>query len=226
MFRYPPKWVRDQAPPDTYRRALRNLASELREALALVADTTASEEELACLTQRAGALRDELTNCPGGRTRAGYGTIAASNTERAFLDTSPVIGLANPLSPPLRLWVAGDRIRGVAVFNHAYEGPPGHVHGGFLAAAFDDVLGATQSATGRPGMTARLDVSYHGPTPLLREAHFEGHLVKVEGRKIFASATLHVDGRLRAKADGLFVTVDFAEMQNRVLGAHATDQTD
>jgi acyl-CoA thioesterase FadM len=72
-------------------------------------------------------------------------------------------------------------------------------------------------------MTARLDVSYHGPTPLYREAHFEGQLEKVEGRKIFASATMHVDGRLCAKADGLFVSVDFVEMHNRVLGAQGGD---
>ena len=224
LFRYPPKWIRDQATPEPHRLALRGLANELREVLAMVADTTASEEELGILTGLARGLRKQLSGYPSGRTRAAYGRVAESKTERAFLDTSPLIGLANAVSPPLRLWVEGDRVRGSAVFNHTYEGPPGHVHGGILAAAFDDVLGATQSATGRPGMTARLDVTYLGPTPLNREAQFEGRVVKVEGRKIFASATLQVDGKLCATADGLFVTVDFAEMHNRVLETAAFDK--
>ena len=30
-------------------------------------------------------------------------------------------------------------------FGAAYEGPPGSVHGGIIAAAFDEVLGMTQS---------------------------------------------------------------------------------
>ena len=39
----------------------------------------------------------------------------------------------------------------------AYEGPPGCVHGGFIAAAFDEVLGSTQSLSGSPGMTGPTD---------------------------------------------------------------------
>ena len=41
-------------------------------------------------------------------------------------------------------------------FGSAYEGPPGCVHGGYVAAAFDEMLGFVQSLGGNPGMTARL----------------------------------------------------------------------
>jgi acyl-coenzyme A thioesterase PaaI-like protein len=221
LFRYPPKWVRDQKPADGYRLALRALAEEFRELLELVTDTTASETQLQELTAQARALRAAISATPRGRTRAGYGKMAESNSERAYLDTSPVIGLANPMAPPLQLWVEGHSVRGRAIFNHAYEGPPGHVHGGFIAAAFDDVLGATQSATGHPGMTAKLAVTYRGPVPLNQEVLFEGHLERVAGKKIFASASLHVDGALRATAEGLFISVDFVAMHNRVISGAA-----
>ena len=52
---------------------------------------------------------------------------------------------------------------GTATFGAAYEGPPGCVHGGFVAAAFDEVLGSTQSLSGEPGMTGRLTVNYRSP---------------------------------------------------------------
>ena len=83
-----------------------------------------------------------------------------------FFDHSPMLGQANPLAPPIRLWLEGDRIHGTATFGAAYEGPPGCVHGGYVAAAFDEVLGSTQSLSGSPGMTGRLTVHYRKPTPL------------------------------------------------------------
>ena len=46
-------------------------------------------------------------------------------------------------------------------FGSAYEGPPGCVHGGFVAAAFDEVLGFVQSLGGQPGLHRHA----HGPLP-------------------------------------------------------------
>jgi acyl-coenzyme A thioesterase PaaI-like protein len=86
------------------------------------------------------------------------------------------------------------------------------VHGGYVAAAFDEVLGATQSLGGRPGMTAKLVVNYRSPTPLLTELSFEGRVDRVEGRKTFTVGTLHAGDRLCAEAEGLFVSIDAAKM--------------
>ena len=95
-----------------------------------------------------------------------------------------------------------------AVFGDAYEGPPGCVHGGFVAGAFDEVLGFTMSFSGLIGMTGRLLVHYRRPTPLHRSLRFEGRVDGVDGRKIHTSATLHVDGVLAAEAEGLFIALD------------------
>ncbi len=97
---------------------------------------------------------------------------------------------------------------GSAVFGSAYEGPPGAVHGGYVAAAFDEVLGYVQSMSGSPGMTGTLTVKYRKPTPIHTELFFEAELLRVEGRKIFTHGELFAGDLLTAEADGLFISVD------------------
>ena len=82
-----------------------------------------------------------------------------------------------------------DVMYGRATFGSAYEGPPGCVHGGYVAAAFDEVLGSAQSLAGRPGMTVRLTVNYRNPTPLHTELTFAGRVTQVDGRKTFTEGT-------------------------------------
>lgn len=211
-FRQQPHWIDDQHEPSGLRLALRRLAGALREINEIMVDSTAPRELIERLADDAEALRDRLAAAPRGRVRAWHGMESDDGSERVFHDTSPVIGLANVVAPPLRMRVDGETVEGVVTFGAAYEGPPGHVHGGILAAAFDDVLGATQSATGRPGMTGTLAVRYRRPTPLHREARFTGRIERVHGRKIFTSGTLHVDGVLCAEAEALFISIDFAKM--------------
>ena len=93
------------------------------------------------------------------------------------------------------------------VFGSAYEGPPVCVQGGYVAGAFDELLGATQSLSGAPGMTGTLTVRYRSPTPLHTELRFVGELARVEGRKIFTVGTLHAGDRLCAEAEGIFITL-------------------
>ena len=65
-----------------------------------------------------------------------------------FFPTSPIIGYANPISPPVTISVVdgvdgGPReIRGTVNFGYPYEGPPTCVHGGVIAEVFDE-LGVT-----------------------------------------------------------------------------------
>ena len=102
-------------------------------------------------------------------------------------------------------------------FGSAYEGPPGSVHGGVVAATFDEVLGMTQSLSGQPGMTGTLSVKYRRPTPLHRDLRFEGTLEGVDGRKIFTKGRCFDGDDLTAEADGLFVRVDFERIAAMML---------
>lgn len=143
---------------------------------------------------------------------AADGPAGGAATDSHFMDRSPLMGLMNAIAPPMR----AEHEPGVGefgavvcrvVFTEPFEGPPGHVHGGFVAAAFDEVLGQAQSLTGRPGMTGRLSTSYRAPTPLHVEIVFRGWVESVEGRKIFTRATAHAGETLCAECEGLFLSM-------------------
>lgn len=102
----------------------------------------------------------------------------------------------------------GDVITGDVYFGAAYEGPPGCVHGGWIAAAFDEFLGFVMSATGNPGMTGTLKVIYRSPTPLQTDLRFEAGDWHVAGRKTFVTGRLLAGETLCAEAEGIFLSID------------------
>jgi acyl-coenzyme A thioesterase PaaI-like protein len=197
----------------------RRLAAAMREVIERLVSTNATTEELARAADELEALAALLGSYPTGQTYQGFAESANAGQETAglqpgdpewyaFFDHSPFIGLANPLSPPLHLEYRGDRVVGGVTFGAAYEGPPGCVHGGYVAAVFDELLGATQSLSGDQGMTAHLGVDYRRPTPLGVPLTLEGWLDRRDGRKIYARAAMYADGQLTAEADGLFIAFD------------------
>jgi acyl-coenzyme A thioesterase PaaI-like protein len=199
---------RPQDPGDARLR----LADATRQIIAELASSTATSsefEQARDLVEQAVAV---LAQRGHGRDYAGGEASLAEHHEAGnFLDYSPLVGPLNPLAPPIRVRMEhgddGDVVVGAAVFGDAYEGPPGCVHGGFIAASFDEVLGFVQSMSGQPGMTGRLEISYRSPTPLHREIRFRGRVDRIEGRKIFTSATLHHGDVLCAEAFGLFISM-------------------
>ena len=87
----------------------------------------------------------------GARTQAGR---IPDGHPQDFFPTSPVIGFANPVAPPVEVWAVegedGQReIRGRVTFGYPYEGPPTCVHGGVIAELFDELLGWPTSWSAR-----------------------------------------------------------------------------
>ena len=172
-----------------------------------------SEEELERAAGAAEAFAERLAASPPGHPLWGFAEASTSGNPRAMFESSPLSGQSNPIAPPLVMRVAGGEGEASAVFGVAYEGPPGHVHGGFVAAAFDEVLGMVQSLTGSPGMTGTLTVRYRRPTPLHRQVRFAARVDHVEGRKIFAVGELYDGEPLCAEADAIFVRVGTERFQ-------------
>jgi acyl-coenzyme A thioesterase PaaI-like protein len=125
-----------------------------------------------------------------------------------YLPRSPLVGEVSPLAPPVTWEYRDDRLYGRGTFHAAYEGPPGYVHGGWVALTFDEILGMSNIASGHPGMTATLKIRYLRPTPLHQPVELEGWTERVEGRRIVAKGTMTVAGEITAEAEGLFVSID------------------
>ena len=202
--------------PSRRRAALFRVADALRGVLHRTVQTSAPVEDIEAAADQLEAVAQRFAGHTHQSMYEGFAEAANAGEPFAFFDHSPMLGRANPLAPPIELWLDGDHIAGRATFGAAYEGPPGCVHGGFIAAAFDEVLGSTQSLSGSPGMTGRLIVHYRKPTPLQTELRFVGRLERVDGRKIFTTGELWAAEVLCAEAEGLFISMDmgrFADMK-------------
>ncbi len=207
---------------DATRRIIDQLASSSTDAAAFAVARDLVEQAAATLAERDSVRAYE------GAAEGAVGDVTGFDLD-AIYQYSPFLGQLNPLAPPIRVTFDGATARGDVTYPIAYEGPPGCVHGGCIAAGFDEVLGVMQATTGRPGMTARLQIDYKSPTPLFRPVRYEARIVRVEGRKIFTECTLSVpeEGRLCAQAEGLFISMrtdGFADMmRDRMNNARIPD---
>jgi acyl-coenzyme A thioesterase PaaI-like protein len=188
---------------------VRRVADALRSLMARFVATEAPVEEFEGVADTIESLAARLAAYPQASLYLGFAEAAnAYGDSEGPFDNSPVMGLSNPLAPPMRLEVLDDAVVGTAVLGSAYEGPPGYVHGGFVAAMFDELLGLTQTLSGKPGMTGKLNVTYRSPTPLHTELRFRGTVHSANGRKIVCHGTIHAGDTLCAQAEGLFIHID------------------
>lgn len=216
-----PRWLETLAAyaatePDPRRAELHRTGEALRRIIHRLHGSRADAGTLAGAADDLERLADQLDDgLPVGSMYEGFGeSPLAGRDPHAFFDHSPMLGRANPFAPPLDLRPDADEavMRGNVYFGPSYEGPPGCVHGGFVAAAFDEILGSAQSLGGRPGMTGRLTIHYRSPTPLQTDLTFEARVTGVSGRKTTVHGSLYAGDRLCAEAEGLFIAIDFTKM--------------
>lgn len=189
--------------------AKRRLAAALRELLDGVCTTDASQADLLDAADEIRTMAARFASQPRMAAAPGVAEMALAGME-TFHDRSPVVGLSNPVAPPLDLVPdpGNGIVHGTGRFGRAYEGAPGCVHGGFLAAAFDELLGMACIFSGNPGMTGEITIRYRRPTPVATELRFEGRLTRVEGRRIFTSGEIYVGGdTLTAESTGVFISI-------------------
>jgi hypothetical protein len=112
---------------------------------------------------------------------------------RVYLNHATDIGAYNPCFPEYSFdHTDADKAGGRVLFPLVYEGPPGLVHGGFLAAFFDCVIQHHSCVTGLSGKTRSLNVSFRRPTPILTELRFDIGRSQVE-RGVTSTARLLLD---------------------------------
>jgi acyl-coenzyme A thioesterase PaaI-like protein len=158
-----------------------------------------SAAELAEAEQLLAAAREHVDKLPRVRS------LFESEQDFSMFERSPFSGRCNALSPPLQVDFVGDELRAHATYGDAYEGPPGSVHGGHVMAAFDELLGVAQAASGQAGFTGTLNVRMVARTPLRKRIDFEAGAGTVSGRKVTAWGRSYCEGELLAEATGIFV---------------------
>jgi len=203
---------------------MKELADEVRAIIQELAANTVPAEKEAQALEMARELRGLLDGPRRARWYDGLldGT-GVRGAEGAFLAGGALRGTENPVAPPMTV-SDGKRadgtpmMVGTATLGLAYEGPPHGVHGGFVAALFDDILGAAQGLVADPGVTGRLTVHYRHITPVEEELRFEAWIESDNAKRIVARATCHAGGGelLTADAEALFIRVDFEEIQARM----------
>lgn len=181
--------------------------------MALAADAEALADRIGALP-RVPRTASATPAAPGSADPAdttgtgGTGGVNASLARRhdvLLVERSTINGRGNALAPPMRMWADGDLIRGEAFFTAPYEGPPGRVHGSWVAACFDEILGCAQGASGVFGYTGTLTITLRRATPLYAKITYEAGFSHREGRKIHGWGRCYADGRLTAEATGVFV---------------------
>jgi acyl-coenzyme A thioesterase PaaI-like protein len=124
---------------------------------------------LAQLTEWENELADAVS--PDSTPRIG---ADGADTQRVYLEHAFDIGAYNPAFPEYEFdRIDAESAEGRVTFPVVYEGPPGLVHGGFLAVFFDCVIQHQNCATALSGKTRSLNVSFRRPTPILTALRFD-----------------------------------------------------
>jgi acyl-coenzyme A thioesterase PaaI-like protein len=195
-------WFPEDAAPTDNQLAKHALAAHLRELIGHVLrldSGAASAEELVEAEDLLAGASKHLGALPKVQS------LFTSEQDFSLFERSPFSGRGNALATPLNVDFVGDELRAHTTYGDAYEGPPGTVHGGHVMAAFDDLLGVAQAASGQAGFTGTLSVRMVSRTPLHKRIDYAAGVESVSGRKVTAWGRSYCEGELLAEATGIFV---------------------
>jgi acyl-coenzyme A thioesterase PaaI-like protein len=195
-------------PDDPHRRvadALRRLSHR-----SVVHQPDRDLDELAVLADRLEALLDgpDPDTATSRYDPADMYDVQTHRVRPNSRGTHPLMGLANSVSPPLLVGFDDEGVFADVIYDARHEGLYGFVQGGFIAAAFDLMIGQAVASRGGRGVTASLTVAFRVPTPIGQPLQYRAQFARIDGRKAYARGQLVrlADDVVTAEADGLFVT--------------------
>ncbi len=196
--------VEDWSPEELAR--LRGIYEPLAESVRALVDATirteADADTIAEVTRDIDAATARL------RSRQIEGAFGVRHTAagESIGWGNAVIGIRNPIAPPVV--TRRDETGIVAADFHlgaAYEGPPGHVHGGVSALILDHVLGEAASPDRTPRFTGTITVRYLRATAL-GPLHVAAWRTRTDGVKTFCSGHISDADGVTVEAEGVFIT--------------------
>jgi len=153
---------------------------------------------------RGALLTAHLDGMFTGEGTGGFDTATNPMTDRA------VGGTTNPISADFQMEIVDDEVVVRTVLGTAYEGAPGRVHGGMVAALFDDFTAFVLPLAKTAAYTGEITVRYHRPVPVESPLEFRARIVDHEGRKLRVTGECLADGEVVASTEVLFITIDFS----------------
>ncbi len=143
---------------------------------------------------------------------------------RVYLDHATDIGAFNPCFPEYRFdRLDGETASGGVIFPLVYEGPPGLVHGGFLAVFFDSVIQHQNCVAGLSGKTRSLQVTFRRPTPVQTELRFDIARSQV-ARGITSTARLLLDDEVLCFGEVTTLALAPEQLTGHRLGKRRTEK--
>ena len=118
-----------------------------------------------------------------------------------------VVGIRNAVAPPVRTRrdEESGRVWADVRLGAAYEGPPGHVHGGVSALILDHLLGEAASPNGKVRFTGSITVRYLRATAL-GPLRAEAIRTRTEGVKTYCAGHIADADGITVEAEGVFIT--------------------
>lgn len=169
------------------------------------------------VAEAADRVADEVEGRPQRRrdalaaARRLWQTTPADGARMSHYSGCVVSGDANPLGIGIEVRRDGDEAVADLSFGPAFEGAPERVHGGAVAAVFDDVMGYVLVLERVPAYTGRLTVSYRAAVPVDTPLEVRARLAEREDRKLWMRAALRPAGARDAAplalAEALFIAV-------------------
>lgn len=93
-------------------------------------------------------------------------------------------------------------------FGPVTEGPPGHAHGGSIAAVLDEALGLAAWSEGHPVVVGNLNVSFRQLLPLQTVVQVNTRLISVQGRKVMVHGDVcSLEGVVIATGEALCIKI-------------------
>jgi len=180
-----------------YAAALERDAAQLRRIVDLLQRVDVDDPLLLDVAEKLDALSEHLENP--------IDTVTETIRNPGWRH-DPVSGVENAIAPPIVLEAGPDgTVTAEVEFGLPYQGPNSFVHGGISAMVMDHVLSAATAPQAGVIFTAQLTVRYHRPLPLFVPLTIAARLREREGRKIWATGEIVVDGKVAVSAEGLFI---------------------
>jgi len=183
-----------------------HLAASLRALLDAAVTSDATGDEQLEIAAAVDELTHRLAGANGERLAHGMPWPPVERMRRGDRPYNALLGRAHPMAPPMPVTVCDDgSVMSELTMRAIHEGPAGYVHGGWVAALLDQLLGSANIVSGHPAMTGELTIRYRKGTPYGVPLVLRARTDSVNERRVHASGEITVAGKVTAEAKGLFI---------------------